>query len=104
MGTALVGCRPRGIESFVSATTPQRNTGEYKGDEYSSGGIADANGGRIVRTAKGAKTGAAAKMNTAQDTPAKGSGQRAGENPGLSSLNGPLGQGNTSAVDGRIKN
>jgi hypothetical protein len=105
-GLVTTGCRPRGIESFVSSTTPQANTGKYQGDKYSNGGIASASGGRMVSTNKdlGAKKGAGAQMNTSYDAPAKGSGQQPGENPGAGTGNGPAMQGSSQSVIGRVRN
>jgi hypothetical protein len=106
VGATLVGCRPRGIESFVSATTPQENTGKYKGDEYSSGGIGDANGGRIITSTrdKGAKKGAGAVMDTVHDAPMKGTGNQPGELPAGGVSNGPAMQGTAASVGARVKN
>jgi hypothetical protein len=40
----LGGCRFKSWESFETATTPSV-AGEWQGDEYASGGIANASGG-----------------------------------------------------------
>lgn len=88
----LSGCRIKGIESFQSATEPVKSQEKYQGDKYSNGGIADATGGVKTETSynAGAKTGAAAKLNSEYDAPTKGTGQIPGENPGIGIGNGPV--------------
>jgi hypothetical protein len=100
------GCRFKGIESFVTATTPHPKKDKYEGDKYSDGGLADSTGGVKVYSShsSGAKKGAEAKMNTAYDTPAKGTGQQPGENPGKGGSNGPVMQGSSSVVGSDVKN
>ena len=78
----VAGCRFKGKESFLSATTPV----EYRngvGDPYASGGIAGATGGLNVKThyGEGARNAPTGKLDAKLDQPAKGSGQRPGEQP-----------------------
>lgn len=91
---ALAGCRFKGAEGFISATTPV----EYKvgkGDPYASGGIAGATGGTNVTTnyGKGARNVSTGKLDPKLDQPAKGVGQEPGENP----VTAGSGYGNSNA-------
>jgi hypothetical protein len=108
VGLVSIGCRPRGVESFISATTPVKTADKYEGDQYANGGIADASGGTKTEAqyGKGAKSGADAQPNYGYDQPAKGSGQQPGENPGTGVGNGPALQGNPgdySSTKGQAK-
>ena len=95
---ASSGCRFKAYDSFASATTVSEAEGQAEGDKYSNGGIGGASGGTKDATqyGAGAKTGASATMNTDRDSPAKGSGTRAGEDPGTGHSNGPVYQGSPS--------
>lgn len=78
---SFAGCRFKGPESFVQATTPNPPT-NWAGDAYSWGGIADATGGLQdqVQYGTGARKGAG--VFPSYDDPAKGTGLQPGEIPG----------------------
>ncbi len=97
----LGGCRFKGAEAFLAATTPMPDgkghlgTADWSGDEYALGGIADATGGLQPGTnyGKGAMA-TSAPVNAAFDQPAKGSGSQPGEytneaSSGFGKSNGP---------------
>ena len=79
VGFGLEGCRYKGGESFLSATTVQEHVA-VKGDPYTRGGIADATGGVNPSTnyGKGADPKSPNKVSS-YDQPAKGVGQQPGE-------------------------
>ena len=101
LGLVLGGCRSKGVESFISATTPHEEKPRYMGDSGSNGGVGGANSG----TKLGYETGGRAKGTVSKyDDPAKGSGSQPGENPGAGGLNGPVMQHKTNdAISGRYK-
>jgi hypothetical protein len=100
-GLALTGCRFKGWESFTSATGPEDPSQPspvvaVKGDPYSFGSEAAANGGLKPATnyGAGASTTPKGKLNTSLDQPEMGSGQQPGQYstaaaPGCSEDNGP---------------
>ena len=95
---ATSGCRFKSPDSFISTTTVQPTSDKVVGDKYANGGIGDATGGTKDATqyGSGAKRGVGSVMNTERDYPAKGSGTRAGEDPGTGHSNGPVYQGSPS--------
>ena len=100
----LGGCRFKSWESFESATTPSV-AGEWKGDEYTSGGIAGATGGQQPKT----HYGLGAKVQTTPlegkyDQPMKGTGLHSGEYngtalTGTNRSNAPIMQGEPGTVN-----
>ena len=77
------GCHPprlRGLESFVTSTTPQPAS-RWKGDTYSYGGNAASSGGRDARTHYGEGSNPQGQPFPGYDAPAKGTGTQPGENP-----------------------
>ena len=117
LGLAAIGCRSDGVDSFVSATTPNPPIGaaEWKGDHYTSSGVAEASGGTLAKTQygnvypheegqRGGTRPAAAKLNPSFDQPAKGTGNQPGEypvesNPGTGHSNAPANQPLPGQVD-----
>ncbi|MEZ0327047.1 MAG: hypothetical protein ACAH95_14200 [Fimbriimonas sp.] len=107
----LGGCRFKGAEGFMAATTPmpdgQGHLGEapWKGDPYTEGGIGDANGGLHPQTNYGkGSTITSGAVNPAFDQPAKGSGSQPGEYTneaasGFGKSNGPGLQSSPSDVN-----
>jgi hypothetical protein len=100
----LGGCRFKSWESFETATTPSV-AGEWQGDEYASGGIANASGGTQPKThyGLGAKT-QGGKLEGKYDQPMMGAGLRPGEYngsalPGTSRSNAPIMQGEPGTVN-----
>ena len=94
VGLGVSGCRFKGVESFLSATTPQEHV-PVKGDPYARGGIADATGGVNPATnyGKGSDPNSKSKVSS-YDQPAKGAGQQPGEPtvdaaPGYGKSNAP---------------
>ncbi len=87
------GCRFKGAESFMSATTPN-GAAHPHGDPYAGGGIAEASGGIHSETTygKGAKV-TNQKVDAFYDRPAKGTGQQPGDNSAV----GAAGFGHTNA-------
>jgi hypothetical protein len=79
----LGGCRFKGVESFISATTPNPE-GSWSGDPYTGIGYAEASGGTNTKTryGAGAKQTTSAPLDPVFDQPAKGTGHHPGENPG----------------------
>jgi hypothetical protein len=79
--TTVSGCRIKSWESFEAATTPNP-PGEWKGDEYASGGLANATGGLNTKTryAEGSKNEQTSGINAGYGNPIKGSGLQPGEN------------------------
>ncbi len=107
----LGGCRLKGAEGFLAATTPppqgqgHLGTAAWPGDPYAKGGIAEASGGLYPGTnyGKGARITAAA-VNPSFDQPAKGSGSQPGEftneaASGFGKSNGPGLQASPSDVN-----
>lgn len=96
LGVAVSGCRFKGAESFNTSVSPYGEPAQ-KGDDYTYGGIADANGGQKVRASysKGAPAfDANGKVDPSYDQPAKGTGQHPGEYPntaraGYGNVNAP---------------
>lgn len=106
-GFVLSGCRFKGVESFLTSTTPQPPIGQsnetWKGDEYARGGIAEASGGLNAETnyGKGARANTTAPVVPSYDQPAKGIGGQAPEypvqaGPGYGHSNGPALQNSPS--------
>jgi hypothetical protein len=107
----LGGCRFKGGESFMSATTPMPEgkghlgTAAWKGDPYTNGGIGEANGGLKPGTNYGKDSRVTnAPVNPAFDQPAKGSGSQPGEYTnaaasGFGRSNGPGLQASPSDVN-----
>ena len=105
-GCFLGGCRWKGAESFLTATTPQEpigGKGQWSGDPYAKSSVAEASGGTITTSnyGKGARTGTNAPLVPSYDQPAKGSGQQPGEftveaGPGYGKVNGPAMQASPS--------
>ncbi len=101
------GCRFKGGESFISATTP-RAYPNGQGDPYSNGGIAGATGGTNVKThyGEGARKSPTGTLDAKLDQPAKGSGQRPGEQPqegvaGYGNVNAPIAQPGAGETNNR---
>ncbi len=99
----LVGCRYKGGESFLSATTPQEHV-PVKGDPYTNGGIASASGGLKTATnyGKGSDANSPGKVSS-YDQPAKGVGQHPGDPtvdaaPGYGKSNAPAFQAEPSST------
>src|SRR5579862_3317643 len=98
---ALGGCRYKGWESFMSATTPNLPASHpagrvVSGDAYAYGGVGLANGGLKPQTnyGLGSDPNSTAPVNPKFDQPEKGSGQQPGEYPnvgapGAGQENGP---------------
>ena len=97
---ALGGCRYKGWESFMSATTPNhpmvKGPRLVQGDAYAFGGIGQATGGLKPATnyGVGSDPNSPAPVNPSFDQPEKGSGQQLGDypnvaQPGAGQENGP---------------
>ena len=101
LGLLLTGCRPKSVDSFISATTPHEEKPRYMGDKGSNGGF----GGATSGTRLGKDNGGRAKGTVSgYDDPAKGSGNQPGENPGAGGTNGPAMQNKvTNSISGRYK-
>ena len=80
----LAGCRFKGVEAFVTATTPVEYDRSH-GDRYGNGGIAYATGGEKVGTRYGAGSdpNSPGKVDPKMDRPAYGTGQQPGEMGGV---------------------
>jgi hypothetical protein len=94
----LAGCRFKGGESFLAATTPNP-PGTWQGDPGTSVGIAESTGGLNAKTpyGAGANPNATATLNPGYDQPLKGVGQQPGEYPvraaaGFGNSNSPANQ------------
>ena len=104
LALGVAGCRFKSWESFESATTPNP-PGEWKGDPYAAGGMADSSGGTKTDStySKGARPGVVGKLDPNFDQPAKGTGLRPGETPaqakpGYGDSNAPVAQPGPSEV------
>lgn len=53
VATAAIGCTPKALPSYKSATVPNPPPGHYK-DAYAYGGIANGSGGRATKVSHGA--------------------------------------------------
>lgn len=82
---SAVGCRFKGYEGFVEATTPRPDLYEYPkhSDPYGDGGVADATGGLDPRVQYGKGAQDKGTVMPGYDQPAKGSGQMPGEYPNV---------------------
>lgn len=110
-GIMLTGCRVKGVESFLQATTPH-DYKEWRGDPYANGGTATASGGLNPQTNYGLGASPNGKPEVSYDAPAKGSGLQPGEEPASgrpwwATQNAPAWQDGPSSVGAngtRVKN
>jgi hypothetical protein len=80
LALSLGGCRFKGGESYLSATTPTPQP-TWGGDRYAAAGIADSTGGLQPGTPymRGAQPTSTERTDPLFNRPQKGSGQRIGE-------------------------
>ena len=85
VAVSAAGCRFKGYEGFVNATTPRPDLYAYPkhDDPYGDGGVADATGGLDPRTPYGKGARQDATVVPAYDQAQKGSGQMEGEYPNV---------------------
>jgi hypothetical protein len=110
-GASLAGCRYQGGASFLAATTPNleighHDQGQWAGDPYATGGIAEASGGTLPQTRYSAGVNLAAHdpLNPKYDQPGMGTSQTPGNYtvnaaPGFEKENGPGLQPTPSSVN-----
>jgi hypothetical protein len=107
----LGGCRFKGGESFLTATTPQPRQedgrfGSWGGDPYAKADMGEASGGVYTRRnyGAGARTDGTGPLNPAFDQPAKGTGLHPGDQsvearPGFGHTNAPAHQNLPGSVE-----
>lgn len=84
---SMVGCRFKGYEAFVGATTPRPDLEQYpkKGETFGDNGLADSSGGLSPQTRYGVGANPDGKPLPGYDQPQKGSGQERNEYPNVAS-------------------